>query len=175
VHDVGRLLELQPFNGTNPAPGLWIMGPGNVHPAGGEAIATTFNPRTVVASAAAAAQPTEDFDVWWLDAYCWSDTDNIITSANLVAFLPALPGQTIVTGMTLAAYNNRMAIADASGAGLDDSGQSTFTNLARGPLLLPFGTTLNARTVAVAATPGTIFVNSRIWIGPRGTRPPGLA
>lgn len=175
VHDVSREAELLAGYGNPVAPGWWWIGQANTH-VGSDEQQNALNPRTVIeaANSLVLTQKPIEYDVWWYDCYCWSLVENIISLANVVAVYPAgLPGQTLAHNQLLAHFNGRVATSQQSGSagGFDDAGTSTFPTRIVSPLILPSGTTLNTRTVA-AAFAGDIAVINRIWVGPRGVRPP---
>lgn len=175
VHELGRTAELMAGYGNPAAPGYFLVGPLHAH-AGSDDVFSSTDPRTVLAAANLPGVPASplEIDVWWLDSWAYGDAAGIIGAANVVAYFPALPGSTTQRAKLLFNGSGRLAISNPAGAaGYDAATQSTHI-MNTGPVLLPVGTLLNAKTTANAVA-GNIVCTSRLWYGPRGARPPGLA
>lgn len=178
VFDALRAAQLASAYGNPASPGDFLIGPVHNHVGSDDQYSST-DPRAVIRiGVGASLLPASDldWDVWWLGAYSWSATASYLSAANLVAVMPALPGQTISTSCLLYVASAALVVADQAAAATDSAGvqvsTQTFTPPVN-PIRLPPGTTLNARTAAPAGA-GQIQIVSRVFAAPRGVLPPGL-
>jgi hypothetical protein len=177
VHDVSREAELGSPYGRNQGYGSYNWG--NNH-AGAGTLNSVYEPYVSILNSLALdpvyVPPAGDVDLWLIGygAYITANTlGSLVCNLMFSAFppetgfvnIPFLWAQDVVTTTDWPGTGTSLGIAE-----LNDGSKNMVRNL-RLPMLLPYGCRLGIRSNTTGAA--NVFLSTVIWIGRKGTTPPG--